>query len=156
MFLDIDGVLNHPACHEDEHALMEPNCVRRLNALVKRTGAVVVIASAWRSLVRDGIMALDGFRWLLRSHGLAVNVVDITGSDEEEPLRGRQFRPWLGKHPQVDGFVVIDDDTESMDDLAQHVVRTDRACGLSDLVLKRAVEILARPPQAIDLVHGRS
>ncbi len=63
--LDIDGVLNNPDCFDMGRALVDPACVGRLNVIVQRTKAVLVITSTWRTLVYSGEMTLDGFRWLL-------------------------------------------------------------------------------------------
>lgn len=145
IFLDIDGVLNHSACHEAGRALIDPDCVGRLNAIVRRTGAVLVISSNWRGLVHEGVMTLDGFRWLLRSHGLEAKIVDVTCPDDDEPLRGAQIRRWLAEHPEVEGILVLDDAPVSLGELARHVLYTNDTCGLADEDVEKAVEILSWP-----------
>jgi hypothetical protein len=63
IFLDIDGVLNHPGTYcegapwrrEAGELLpvpVAPECMARLNRLVAETGARIVISSSWRLFAR--------------------------------------------------------------------------------------------------------
>ena len=55
IFLDIDGVLNDRAFHEDAQSnTIKPECVAHFNRLIHETGASVILTSAWRCLTLDG------------------------------------------------------------------------------------------------------
>lgn len=158
IFLDVDGVLNHHALYEArrkrepyprseaaEHAAwIDPACVARVQALCDRTGAAIVISSAWREIV-----GLPATVVALRHHGLTADVVGCT-PPEGEVHRGRtegrarwaEIRAWLDTHAMVDRFVVLDDAADSTP--AEVYVRTDIAVGLTDADVERAVAILTR------------
>ncbi len=72
LFLDIDGVLNthEPLDPEVLCGRFHPDKVSLLNWVLRETGAKLVISSAWRYLIHRGEMNLQGFEWLLRSHGV--------------------------------------------------------------------------------------
>ena len=60
LFLDIDGVLNHDEWFESENykkhqenwkkSMFDPACVERVNTILDKTGARLVISSSWRSM----------------------------------------------------------------------------------------------------------
>lgn len=71
LFVDIDGVLN---CHEWDGEVgcgqIHADKMHRLNVILKKTDAKVIVSSAWRYLVHRGEMDEVGLDWLLRSHGV--------------------------------------------------------------------------------------
>ena len=49
IFLDIDGVLNSESYFKNKIAgVIDPECVRRLNRIIKETDADIVISSSWK------------------------------------------------------------------------------------------------------------
>ena len=155
LFLDIDGVLNDHVPVTDYICGIDRDKIRRLNEIVKATGAEVVISSAWRYMILDGAMTVDGFRYMLTTHGLAsfVKVVGHTKSDEQIPERGDQIADYL----QTFGsrrYVVLDDGSDTSADGARsmsqsltcrHSVRwlkVDGSVGLTDSDVISAVAIL--------------
>jgi hypothetical protein len=147
LFLDIDGVLNDHRYHPDaESCTLLPACVDQLNRVVHATGAGVVVSSAWRYMVHGGAMALDGFGYLLRSHGVTrqLQLLCITAPDEEMPTRGRQIERWLAGVAGVDSFVVLDDAPEGLDfdPVTHRLVRTDPKKGLTKVEADQAIRML--------------
>jgi len=117
VFLDIDGVLNTHDANAYRINSIHQDKVARLNEIVKATGAEVVISSAWRYMILGGAMTVDGFRYMLTTHGLAsfVKIVGHTKSDEEIPERGDQITDYLytfGWRP----YIVLDDGSETPQD----------------------------------------
>ncbi len=119
LFLDIDGVLNGHEKHTDSpYTTIRPDCVRRLNEVLKATEAKLVISSAWRyMLLRQGRgkpqMTLLGFQYMLHTHGLLFmaaksGVIGHTCSDEEIPERGHQILAWVAAH-EPEKWAVVDD-----------------------------------------------
>lgn len=135
LFLDIDGVLNahQPLDPAVMSSIIRADKVKILNAVLKVTGCQIVLSSAWRYMVHRGEMKLEGFSWLLRSHGVFNRLVGLTRSDTmlekivpridnpkelwthfpQEKERGSQIAEWLRSHGHGDGhmvnYAVVDD-----------------------------------------------
>lgn len=142
LFLDIDGVLNTPGDYAPGCALIRPALAARLQRVLDRTGAVVVISSAWRYQVLLGACTLKGFEHMLRTHGIVASVIGTTENDPGDTQqefngqasgdeRGRQILAWLKAHPGtvLGRWAVVDD---SLVDIGARLVRTDGRLGLSD------------------------
>ncbi len=85
IFLDIDGVLNSRNAHANGYCPVCPACVKPLNGIIERTGAKVIVISAWRYFVLRNEMTLDGFRGLMCTHGLKFGcILDVVGPDIED------------------------------------------------------------------------
>lgn len=158
LFLDIDGVLN---CHEDIFATgihtIDPVKVRRLNRIVRETGAEIVISSAWRYMILSGAMTLDGFRYMLNTHGLdpSVKLHGCTTSDELLSTRAAQIDAYLRAFGRP-AHVVLDDgsDERQRDELlptmtqsllAEHAaqwVKVNGEVGLDDACVAQAIALL--------------
>lgn len=124
--------------------LIDPVCVARLQRLCDRTGAAIVISSAWRVLVgrRRSIAAL-------RHHGLTADVLGgtpiIEGLHHGHPVvtaagRAQEIHAWLYVNAMTDRWVVLDDNHINVD--PARFVRTDAEVGLTDADVDRAIAIL--------------
>jgi hypothetical protein len=153
IFLDIDGVLNSveyarrteftdwPAGHID------PDAVARLNQLVERTSAKIVISSSWRKLLDP-----EEMHRVLSEAGLVADVIGETPDFFklefwERPVdgpfeRGHEIQAWLDEHPEVETFVIFDDDSD-MAHLLDRFIQTDHQFGLQLEHVERAVELLS-------------
>ena len=156
LFLDFDGVLNSfPYLKENGHAAwqcigeagaIDPAAVERLNRIVERTGAKVVVSSSWRH-GRDEMHLWQ----LLRKRGFRGVVIGKTPDfvPNKQPLskracggRGDEIRHWLDNTPAgVTRFVVLDDDND-MDAVRDFFVRTSMDTGLTDEHVEMAVGML--------------
>jgi hypothetical protein len=139
IFMDIDGVLNnHHFLVESQSCKIDPACVQRMNRIIRETDARIVLCSAWRYMIHGHAMTLDGFHYLLRTHGFigSINgssqvIVDITCRDEDIPGRPDQIRAWLNNCiPPGPSYVIIDDLDEVWGDL--HIVQPLFDEGLTD------------------------
>lgn len=150
IFLDVDGVLNHrgvfktgsfpnPLCHE---------CVARLRKLVAVTDAQIVMSSTWRLGGRED----SGVRKLKRAGALDRlhkdwRTVDLPNRIQNGVLlpdqrRGREIAEWLGRHPEVEHYVILDDDSDMLPEQMPRFVQTSFDTGLLDThVLKAALII---------------
>ena len=149
VFLDIDGVLNGHPKWGHEFALIDNACMNRLNSFLRRTGAKIVISSAWRYQILRNDVTVKGFQYMLISHGLSIaaEVIGHTQSDEEitEAMGGRtaQILAWI-KENKHDGPWVVLDDLPLGEDLKDYHVRTDPSEGLTDTDIDRAIAIIER------------
>lgn len=149
VFLDVDGVLNsHEFLVEAQSCKIDPACVARLNRLVREADARIVLSSAWRYMVHGHAMTLDGFAYMLRTHGFAASVngsskviIDLTCRDEDIAERPDQVRAWLRHNGCRDQrYVILDDGDFGWGDL--NVILTDGTTGLTDRDVDRALAIL--------------
>lgn len=136
VFLDVDGVLNNHAYNdESESNTILRRCVREFNLLLKNTGAMYVVSSAWRYLVHGGGMSEVGLHCLLRTHGVMKDRFHgITCSDEVFSRRSLQIAAYLAnhfiKHPP---YVILDDlhPNDMGDSQIKYLVRTKGSVGLT-------------------------
>jgi hypothetical protein len=106
--LDIDGVLN---CHHTPNPrkfpyVIDAGLLRRFKELVETTKAQVVLSSTWR-YDPVGLCAARYF---------GVPFDDAIPDMPERPRRD-EILAWLQAHPEVDRYVVIDDEDDDLDDL---------------------------------------
>ena len=161
IFLDFDGVLNSWRFFKDSHAnglllfrpadQIDPKAIRWLNELITKSGAKVVVSSAWRLL-----HTLDELRAMLGEKGFAGEVIDRTESlswqmVERGPIvakaqRGDEIDLWVRAHAEVESFVILDDDS----DMAMHagrLVQTSCRKGLKQIHVEQAIALLESPAQ---------
>lgn len=148
IFLDFDGVLNslwfffHALRKARDHAIitdpdteLDPKAVKYLNDLVAVSGAKVVISSSWRLVYPIGrlIQVLEGA-------GFKGEVIDVTPFLRGE-RRGMEIGAWLGEHPEVESFVILDDKSD-MGWLSHRLVQTDAGKGLKSKHVMAALQML--------------
>lgn len=138
VFLDIDGVLNSVASRKrypagDERKFIDPDAVKRLNAIAEATGCVFVLSSMWR--VGAGLVRT---REMLAAAGFTGKIVD------ETPLLFRERRDeiadWIEAEHAGGPIAILDD--EEVGDLAPRLVRTDFETGLLDEHVHRVVALI--------------
>lgn len=137
IFLDLDGVVtrNEGATTEDR---VRPACTARLDALVRRTGARVVVSSSWRITCTP-----ERIRRYLASAGYT-GAIDSATPVLPEHTRGAEIRAWLDAHPgEASAFVILDDwPLDEFAGMLVHLVQTDYDAGLTDDDCARAEAIL--------------
>jgi hypothetical protein len=116
--------------------------VARLNAIITRSGAKVVISSTWRLN-----WPLDALREKLAALGFDGEVIDRTPDlmhqSHGDPFLARclEVQAWIDGHAEpLESYVVIDD--AYMEGLAQFLVKTETDTGLLDEHVAAALEIL--------------
>lgn len=147
VFLDFDGVLNckqyfeaSPDHEDSEAGALDPLAIARLNRLLAATGALVVVSSSWRHL-----RSIEQLTDLLCLRGFTSTVHDKTGDAPEDGVwsqRGDEIQSWLGCHPEVTSYVVLDDHAD-MDAVRERFIQTDsHGGGLLDHHVERAIAML--------------
>ena len=131
IFLDVDGVLNCMYTKE-----REPNgCIGIADAplaaladIVRMTGAELVLVSTWKkdwSIERGACKPLGEYlNEKLESVGLRIR--DCT--EDNMFNRGRGIRKWLSHHPEVESWIVLDDevfDDYWLEEILPHHVETN-------------------------------
>jgi hypothetical protein len=108
IFLDIDGVLNCDKTPNPRNFpyVVDKKLLARLNRLLERTRAKVVLSSSWRG---DPVGLLAAKYW-------GVPFIDVCPDKPRSP-RGKEMQKWLADHKRVTRFAVLDDEDDELDDL---------------------------------------
>lgn len=150
IFLDIDGVLNDEKweriCREEsltsdkvDETRIDPAKIGLINQLVVRTNAKIVISSSWRQTF--GLLVCSQ---MLKRRGLIADIVDVTPTLINK-CRGDEIQVWLQNNEalNVTNFVILDDSSE-MNNVSQHLIKTDPRFGLTQEHVERALRMLMR------------
>lgn len=138
VFLDIDGVLVTERTWEQaigDFAAFDADCVARLNDILQRSRAKVVVSSTWRLTT-----SLEKLARFFHEQGVVADLVDVT-PDREDMNRTLEVQEWLDQADPVSSFVVIDDG-QIDGDLATRHIRTQFALGLQPEHVDRALQLL--------------
>ena len=96
LFLDFDGVMNdHVAMPNGYNGILR-DCVHNLNWLLDEEPKLqLVITSAWRYMMLKNDMTLDGFEFMLGTHGFSCRK-RIHGYTERDDVEGSGLSgpPW--------------------------------------------------------------
>jgi len=161
LMLDIDGVLNSHRFFaarsakladtayvagqsytpdESREAMLDPEAVARLNRLVERSGAHVVVSSSWRL-----VHTVPQIGRALRHHGFQHALVGRTpysSIGNNTNRRGLEIATWLRDNAKEPYALVILDDSADMGELLPRLVRTTYDEGLTDEHVQLALEML--------------
>jgi hypothetical protein len=164
IFLDFDGVLN-PLHYmhmlgkmwresngqiksQDEfgHLFFQQN-IDALNHILAKTNAKIVVSSTWRL---SGVKVLSDM-FLTRGMKKAwCNFIDITPDNAQLTKsglwlgdeRGYEIKAWLDKHHEVKSYVIIDDNSDMLEEQMQNFVKTNQWYGLTMEDAENAIKIL--------------
>lgn len=142
IFLDVDGVLNNAdwsvrmmkeeGINTYSEDLLYEKSLRCLAQIVKATDAKIVVSSTWRF----DRTAMSHLQEQLEAHGM--EIYDVT---PHIGIRGQDIDIWLMDHDDVDGFVILDDDTD-MEPNAGHLVQTTWEHGLCSEHIDLAINVI--------------
>lgn len=149
IFLDIDGVLNNEGytlmLHDrllgreqylqllrdlGEMPFDYRSCIL-LQKLIHETKAKIVLSSTWRlsNTHIEGIKKYAG-----------IDIMDKT--PRLDTIRGREIQQYLNSHTEIENYVIIDDDSDMLDEQMSHFVKCDGKVGFTDKEYKRCLELL--------------
>lgn len=148
IFLDVDGVLNSVAYDRqrgESDGNIDKTRLPLLRRLVDETGAVLVLSSSWRRHWEKDPAACDATgRELCATFAAAgLAIYGKTPIFKKAP-RADEVRAWLAKHPEVQSFVIFDDDIFGWGDLADRLIPTNARIGrgLEERHVARAIGLL--------------
>lgn len=127
IFLDIDGVLNVIGQGRDEYGQgFHRHLVENFEYVIRETAAKIVISSTWR------FSGLSVMQSMWKDRNLPGEVIGVTpdcanlGENGlwETKERGYEIKQWLDNHPEVDRFVIIDDDSDMLVEQHPYFVQT--------------------------------
>lgn len=151
VFLDIDGVLITTRTHlaygiKGQRDRPDPVAVRLLNRIAADAGPLVFVISSSMRIIEDRA-AIEG---MLRKAGFRGRIHDdwATPSLPGVRTRGQEVRAWLDRHPEVERWIAIDDDSDFPSGFP--LVKTKGADGLGFDDYVTAVRLLTRQEPAED------
>jgi hypothetical protein len=150
LFLDCDGVLvtqdsilaahkHVPFSGHDEMHIEQivPECMERLNTILRETSAQVVVSSTWRKLY-----SVEELQQLFEKCGFQGEVIGRTPSSADG-RRGPEIALWLRLHGyDANDCVIIDDEDYDMAPLHHRLVKTTFKEGLQDEHITQALALL--------------
>lgn len=130
IFLDIDGVLccarscvahgGYPAAGNPvSWGKFDEVAIKLLQEAMRKTGAIVVLSSNWRSTVN-----LEALQWRL-----GIRIESTTREGTEAEPRGAQIHDWLIRHSGVESYAILDDDEDMLPDQMPHLCLTSKRNG---------------------------
>lgn len=148
IMLDVDGVLNEdttPTRTKTRMIFIDQEKLLRLKRIVDATGAKIVLSSTWR-YDRDNPGLNGDFLELLEAfYNVGLEFYGYTPVDALGIRRGMEIKAWLGLHPEVTKFVILDDEMFDFEErgLLPRLVKTDFAYGgLTDELAQEAIDLL--------------
>lgn len=160
VFLDFDGVVNTPmwqmykgklVCRyawPDDGKVNNWQAVQWLSEFCIRHNYSIVISSTWRS---DGIEKCEEY---LKAGGLreGIKVIGVTPISKNR-RRGDEIHTWLELHPDVTGFIILDDDSD-MDPYLDKLVKCNPNVGFLEDEFSRAEMLHAAFNSSNDIKEG--
>ena len=142
IFLDVDGVLNNDATTTRTKSgaeFVDDYLIERLKRLINETDATVVLSSSWRYGRNCNSHGDDFVELIEKLESYGIYVEDYTPELHTDD-KALEINEYLGEHPDVEKFVILDDDPMSM--YVDHHVRTLNRYGLTEENVDEAIEIL--------------
>lgn len=136
IFLNIDGVLNSESYYKSKITKnFDPECVKRLNRIIKETNANIVISSSWKLSYMT-----------FKDEGIKGTVIGMTPNFlfdtwREDKTRGAEIEQYLLKNP-CDNYVILDDGELFKEYQKKHWIQTDYRIGLTDENVEDAIALL--------------
>lgn len=147
IFLDIDGVLNNSFTETTTvtgWTFVEDFLIRNLKKIIDATNAKIVLSSSWRwGYWSTGNDRLDYLELVEKFSNFGIFIADITpafrSNDREEEILW-----WLDNNFENGNFIILDDEANYFNSLLPHVVKTDRALGLTQKEITKAINMLTK------------
>lgn len=134
IFLDIDGVITSA---RSGWMNMDIYAVNFMIWLCEQLDMKIVISSTWR---------YNTNREFWNTIFMKKNIHDdyrtpSTPYDEDVPRRGGEIKAWLDNHPEVTEYLIIDDDSDILDEQKPHFIQTD---SMEGLLFSHMIEIIEK------------
>lgn len=113
IFCDIDGVLNDattPTQAKSGAIFIDEEKLLRLKRIIDATGAKIVLSSTWRYDREDPRYNADFLELQEAFHNVGLDFYSYTPVDAIGIRRGMEIRAWLGLHPEVENYIILDDE----------------------------------------------
>lgn len=159
IFLDIDGVLNANPQNGGHHgeicdkAFIDADKAALLGNLAARTSAALVLHSGWKFWFDEHLCPTreeaGNLVELLAQNGMSIQ--DVTPDFTTEEIRktkkfslvkAKEIKAWLGEHPEVEQWIVLDDLCLHDEEVEAHQIKTDQEKGLTEEDIEAGIRML--------------
>lgn len=141
VFLDIDGVLNSRRTaiafggvswsgSSGIRAKMDEVAIRLIGGISRKAEAQIVLSSSWRN-DKD---------WQAIGPALGLAIIDRTQSLCGN--RGTEIADWLRRHPDVERYAIIDDDSDMLPEQLPYFVHTSGSDGFTWANAEKLAELM--------------
>lgn len=143
LFLDIDGVVNSENTffrtkgERDSLFVIDPYMALLVARIVEATGVQIVLSSSWRHHP-DGIAVVEKRVWKILDK--TPTMPRPTGTGVEYGERGREIKEWLSRHPEVEQYAILDDDSDMLPEQLPNFFKTSWKTGITDEISKKIIE----------------
>ena len=142
IFLDFDGVITIPP-----KWYLKADKIKFIKRIVDETAAKIVVSSSWRMQTVEETRKSMVYKekrcprnkmlyWLID------NLYDVTPWVGLGNGRGGEIQQYLNDHPEIDNYVIIDDDGDMWDSQLYHFVQTNYEDGITETEAIRAIKVL--------------
>ena len=147
IFLDFDGVITT----EKSKWKLDLDKMKLVKEICDKTGSKIVISSSWRTNNLESTIKYitDTSNYFVGEHPFLMPelVVGITGRMFYQNYsfpRGVEVMCYQYDHPEIDNYVILDDDNDFLISQKDNYIRTDAYNGINEEDVKKAIEILNR------------
>lgn len=147
LFLDFDGVIT---TYQSKWKI-DMNKVKIINDICDKTDAKIVVSSSWRIGYR-GVVSV--FHESLKQYFINNQYLDhfkdvfdkfinnIIGMTDSGSYRGNEIKFYMNDHPDIENYVIVDDDSDMLDEQLFNFVQTDTYEGITERDAKLCVDVL--------------
>lgn len=163
IFLDVDGVLNHPGFYESRRRVgahlsghVDPKCIELLNQL---EGCEVVMITSWsyeecmevlpkfglKLPIIGGVKARElAYQWIVRGNSIAEWFVDNYGNMPHDSFFDsfEQDGWWHPTRGLAISYIIFDDNADMLLDQVRHFIHVNPNNGLTQDDINKAKSIL--------------
>ena len=134
IFLDYDGVVNTPMWNANgtvcsygfpkQGKVNNFQAVQWLSEACQKFGYDIVVTSTWR---------LDpNYKECLINGGLRPGIEILGRTDSiRDACRGAEIKKYLDEHPEIDYYIIVDDEADILPEQAGHFIMTDGDTGFN-------------------------
>lgn len=135
LFLDIDGVVNNATTSQRHRGFIgiDPYLAFLVGKIQLDTDCEVVLSSSWR-LMPDSLEEVEK---------QVVELLDVTPNLKGVTDRGHEIAAWLGEHPEVERYAILDDSSDFHKD--QKLFKTSFLTGITPEIAKEVTDYLNEP-----------
>lgn len=137
IFLDIDGVVNCCNTRQRHRGFIgiDPYMAFIVGKIVLDTGASVVLSSSWRCFT-------DGRAEVEKQVVKCIDQTPVLNSVGK--IRGDEIKAWLDKHPEVEDYVILDDNSDMLEEQMSHFYKTKWETGITEEIAQKVVDRFGR------------
>lgn len=147
IFLDFDGVIT---TYQSKWKI-DMNKVKIINNICDSTDAKIVVISSWRIGYRGVVSAFQEYlkQYFIKHEyeGIFKYIFDkfinnIVGMTESGSCRGNEIKFYMNERPDIENYVIVDNDSDMLDEQLFNFVQTDTYEGITERDAKLCIDIL--------------